>query len=91
MLVVPVPGLWVDGLANASKDTEGAQIVLLDMLMAQTPEKTDGSWCRVELGELVLLNGFPVSRGGGVYRSRLEHGGSDTKSERSVDDVPGEM
>ena len=91
MLVVPVPRLGVDGLANASQNTQSAQIVLLDVLMAQTPEKTDGGRCRVELGKLMLLDGFPVARGSGIYRSRLENGGGNTKGERSIDGVAEEM
>lgn len=89
MLIVPVPCFGVDGLADTTKDTKGAQIMLLNMILTQAPEETDCSGSRVELGELVLLDGLPVTRRGGVYRSRLKDSRGDTKGERAVHNVTG--
>ena len=84
-----MPSFRVDRLANTSENPQRAQIVLLDVVLAQTPQETDGGRGRVELGELVLLDGFPVARGGRVDGGRLEDSRGNTESERSVDDVAG--
>ena len=66
VVVQPVPGFGVDGLADGAEDAEGAEVVVLDVVLAETAEETDGGGCGVELGELVLLDGLPVAGGGGV-------------------------
>jgi len=58
------------------------------MLVAQPPQQTNRSGRGVELCDLVLLDGFPVARGRGVYGRGLEEGGSYSKGEGTVDDVP---
>lgn len=60
VLVIPVPRLRVDGLADAPEHTQARQVVALDVMVAQAAEKTDGSRCGVELSDLVLVDGFPV-------------------------------
>jgi hypothetical protein len=82
-----MPRLGVDGLTDRSKDPECAEIVALEMMFAQAAEETNGSRRGIELGDLVALNDIPVTRGGWVDRSALEHGRSDTVEERTVDDV----
>ena len=62
--------------------------MVLDVVLAEAAEETDGGGCRVELGKLVLLHCLPVARGGGVYGRRLEYGGGDTVCKRTIDDVP---
>ena len=57
------------------------------MVRAKTPQEPDSRRGAVELRDLVLLHALPVSRGGGVDRRGLEHGGSHAVGERSVDDV----
>jgi len=87
MIIVPVPGLWIDGFTDGTQDTNGRQVVVVDMMSAKTTEETDGSRSRVKVGNLVLFNGLPVTGRGGVYGSGLEEGSCDTVGERAVDDV----
>ena len=87
MLVVPVPCLGVDRLSDTAQDAKAAEVVVLDVVESETTEQTNSRRRGVELRKLMLLDGFPVARGGRVYRSRLENGGGNTKGERSIDDV----
>lgn len=87
VVVQPVPCLGVDGLADGADDTEGAEVCLLHVRLTETTEETDGSGSGVEVGDAVLVDGLPEARWGGVDGSRLEHGGGDTVSERTVDNV----
>lgn len=82
-----MPGLWVDGFTDRTQDTNGRQVVVVDMVSAKTTEETDSSRSRVKVGNLVLFNGLPVTGRGGVYRSGLEEGGCDAIGERAIDDV----
>ena len=45
VLVVPVPRLGVNGLANGPEDPQRGEVVVLDMLGAQTTEQADGGGC----------------------------------------------
>lgn len=87
MVVVPMPCLRVDRLADAAEDTKSREVVVLDVVGAEAAEETDGGGCGVELGEFVLLDGLPVAGRSRVDGSRLEDGGGDTVGERAVDDV----
>ena len=49
VLVVPLPGLGVDGLSDGSDGTEGGEVVALDVLGTETTEETDGGRGGVEL------------------------------------------
>jgi hypothetical protein len=59
----------------------------LNMLLSQPPQQTNSSRGSIEVGQLVLSGDFPVTRGGGVYGSRLEDDGGDAVCQRAVDDV----
>jgi hypothetical protein len=65
MLVVPVPRFGVDRLADASQNAQAAQVVALHMVGTEAAEQADGSRGRVELGQLVLLDGLPEREGVG--------------------------
>lgn len=87
MVVVPVPRFRVDRLADTTEDTKRAQIVILHVVLTEAAEETDGSGRRVELGNLVLVDGLPVPCGGRVDGRRLEDGSRHTVCERTVYDV----
>ena len=87
MLVVPIPCLGVDRLSDTAQDTKAAEVVVLDVVGAETTKQTNSSRRGVELRKLVLLDSLPVARWGGVYGGGLEHGGRDTVGKRAVDDV----
>ena len=57
------------------------------MMFTQSAKKTNGSRGRVELGKLVLFDGLPVARGGGIDRGRFEDYRRDPISEWPIDDV----
>jgi hypothetical protein len=80
MLVVPVPRFGVDRLADASQHAQAAQVVALHMVGTEAAEKADGSRGRVELGQLVLLDGLPVARRSGVDWRGFENGGGHAVS-----------
>lgn len=87
MVIVPVPGLGIDRFTDGTQDTNGRQVVVVDMVNAKTTEETDGSRSRVKVSETMFFDGLPVTGRGGVYGSGLEEGGCDTISERTVDDI----
>lgn len=87
VVVVPMPRLRVDGLSDGTEHTQCAEVMVLHVVFAETTKQTDSSWCRVELGELMLLHSLPVSGRCGVYWCRFEDGGGDAIGKRSVNDV----
>ena len=87
VVVVPMPGLGVDRLTDTTQHSEGAEVVGVGVMLTETTEETDGGGSRVEVGNLVLLNGLPVAGWGRVNGGRFEDGGGDTVEKRSVDDV----
>ena len=56
VVIVPIPRLWVDGLAHAAKDAQAAEVVVPNMVSAKASQKTDGAGRRVELSEFVLFD-----------------------------------
>ncbi len=42
MVIVPMPGLGVDGLSNTTDDTQAGEIVVFDPVLTKSAEKTDG-------------------------------------------------
>jgi len=90
VVVVPVPSLGVDGLTDTTQHSEGAKVVGVSVVLAETTEEADGGGSRVEVGNLVLLNGLPVTGWGRVNGGGFEDGGGDTVEKRSVDDVTNE-
>ena len=87
VLVVPVPSLWVDRLADSTKNPQGAQVVVLYMMRAKATQEADGCWRGVELRQLVLLDSLPVTRRRGVDRGRLKDGGRNAVCEWTINDV----
>ena len=87
MVVIPIPSLRVNRLANASKHAQAAQIMVLDVLFTQTAEEADGGRGGIELGQLVFLDGLPVARRCGIDGRGFEHGRRNTVCKRAVDDV----
>jgi hypothetical protein len=62
----------------------------LGVVFTETTEETDGGGSGVEVGNLVLLDGLPVTGWGRVNGGGFEDGGGDTIEKRSVDDVTDE-
>ena len=87
MVVEPVPRLRVDRLANTSDDTEGAEVSLGDVLLAETTEHAHGRRSGVEVRELVGVNGVPEAGWSRVDGRRLEYEGGNTVGEWSVYEV----
>ena len=83
---VPLPHLSGDGLTDRSQHTEVLHLVL-DVLIAGTLQQTQRSGRNVELADVVLVDDIPVAREVGVGWCTLEDDCSDTKQQRSVDDV----
>lgn len=90
VVVVPVPSFGVDRLANGAQHSESAEVVALGVVLAETTEETDGGGSGVEMGNLVLLDGLPITGWGRVDGGGFEDGGSDAIEKRSVDDVTDE-
>mmetsp|Transcript_12458 Transcript_12458/g.29701 ORF Transcript_12458/g.29701 Transcript_12458/m.29701 type:complete len:201 (-) Transcript_12458:1136-1738(-) len=59
--VVPSPCLGVDGFTNSSQNLQTAQIVFLYRCRTVSHQETNGSWCSVELSDLVSLHHIPVA------------------------------
>lgn len=87
MVVVPMPRLRVDRLAHAAEHAQTAQIVILHVVLAQATKKTDGGGRGVELRDLVLVYGLPVSRRSRVHGRGFEDGRGYAIDERAIHDV----
>ena len=87
MLIVPVPRLGIDRLADTAEHPQTTQIMSFDMLRPKTAQKTDSSRRRVELSKLIFVDGLPVTGGRRIDRGRFEDGGRHAVGKRSVDDV----
>ena len=82
VVVVPVPSLGVDGLADGSDDPQALEAVVLDKVLAKPSEKSDRGRCGVEVGDLVLVNRLPVSGRVRVDGRRLKDDGRHSTAER---------
>ena len=60
MLVVPTPGLRVDGLPHRPQHSQRAQVVLGDDIRPEAHQRSDGRGRRVKLRHLVPLDHIPV-------------------------------
>lgn len=61
--------------------------MVLDEILAHTPEESDSRRSSVQLGSFPFIDKVPVSRGCRVYGSRFEDGGSDAIGKGTVDDI----
>mmetsp|Transcript_5026 Transcript_5026/g.12823 ORF Transcript_5026/g.12823 Transcript_5026/m.12823 type:complete len:722 (-) Transcript_5026:224-2389(-) len=86
-LVVPEPGLRVDGLAHTSEQPQRGPLVLLHPLVTETHQGPDGGRRSVELGHLVLVDDLPAPAGVRVGRHALEDQGGHAVQERAVGEV----
>lgn len=75
MLVVPVPSFGVDRLTDGTQDSQRAEVIALDVALTEPSEQANGGRSRVELGELVLLDDFPVAGWGRVDGGGFKDGG----------------
>ena len=87
VFVVPVPSFWVDRFSHRTNNPQGAQVVVLYVMLAKAAQEADGCWRSVKLRQLVLVDSLPVTRRRGVDRSRLEDGGGYAVRERTIDDI----
>ena len=78
MFVVPVPSFWIDGFTSATQHSDGAEVVSLGVVLAETTEETSSSGSGIELGGVVLLDDLPVTGWSRVDGGRLEDRGGDT-------------
>lgn len=89
-LVVPVPCLGVNRLADRTDDAQRAQVVLLYVLRAETTQEADRRGRRIELRQLVFVDCLPVPRRRGVDGSRLEDRGGGTVCQWPINDITAE-
>lgn len=62
--------------------------MVLYMMRAKATQEADGCWRGVELRQLVLLDGLPVTRRRGIDGGRLKDSGSDAVCEWTINDIP---
>eukprot|EP00123_Amoebidium_parasiticum_P017394 comp23832_c0_seq1/m.41572 comp23832_c0_seq1/g.41572 ORF comp23832_c0_seq1/g.41572 comp23832_c0_seq1/m.41572 type:complete len:727 (+) comp23832_c0_seq1:370-2550(+) len=86
-VVVPQPGLGVDGLTNRPQHPQRRQVVLGHVVVAKPHQRTDGRGRRVELVDLVLLAHGPEPPGIGVSGHALEHHAGGASKQGAVCDV----
>ncbi len=86
-VVVPFPGLGVDGFAHGAQQAQGGAGGLLHHLVAAGHEGADGGGRGVEDVDLVLVHNLPEARGVGVGGDALEHEGDGAVGQGTVDDV----
>ncbi len=86
-LVIPHPGIGVDGFAHGAEHPEGRTVVGKDVLVASRREHTNGRRRRVEHGDAMTRHHVPVPARIRVGRGGLEQQSGCTVGERTVDDV----
>ena len=91
VLVVPVPGLRVNRLTDATQHSNGAEVVTFNVMLAETAEETNGSRSGVDVGNPVLLGGLPVTGWGRVDWSRFKDSGGDAIEKRPIDNISDEI
>ena len=89
-LVVPVPGLGIDRLADRTDDPQRAQVVGFYVLRAVTTQEANRRGRRIELRQLALLDHFPIPRRRRVNGGRFEYCSGGTVCQWAIDDVTAE-
>lgn len=57
------------------------------MMLSKPAKESDGSGRRIELRDLVLIDTFPIARGGRVYGGGFENRGCYAVGEGAIDDI----
>ncbi|KAF9788721.1 hypothetical protein BJ322DRAFT_1184000 [Thelephora terrestris] len=86
VLVTSIPSFGVDRFTDTTQHSDRAE-VSLGVAFTETTKETDDGGSSVELGDLALLDKWPITGWSGVDRGRLEDGGGDTVEKRALDDV----
>ena len=84
ILVVPQPGLGVDGLAHSAENLERRQIILFGEGFPELHQGSNGGRGRVKLANFVLLDDLPESVVGRVKRGALEDDGRRSVQQGTV-------
>lgn len=87
IIVEPMPGFGVDGFSDGSKDTQGRQVVVLDVFFTHSSKESDCSWGSVELSGLPFIDKVPISRWSRVDWGGFEYSSGDSVQKRTVDDI----
>ena len=86
-LVIPVPGLGIDRLANSAEHPEATEVAGFYERLALSHQCAYRGRCGVELVDAVLLADLPESAGVGVGGDALEHECGSAVSQRTVHNV----
>src|SRR4029079_15791757 len=86
-VVVPLPRLRIDRLADRAEKTKRLARRFLDRVVAALHQRADGGRRRVDDVDLVLVAHFPETRRGRIVRHAFEHQRDGAVRERPVDDV----
>jgi hypothetical protein len=86
-VVVPVPRLRVDRLADGAQQPQALAARFLDVLVALGNERADGRRRGVELGHAVFVDDLPVARGIRIGGRALKEDLRGPVGHRPVDDV----
>ena len=86
-VVIPLPGLRVDGLAHAAEHPQAAAVVPFHELVALPHEGAQGRGRGIEDVDLVLVHHLPEAAGIGVGGHTLEHQRHGAVAQGAVDDI----
>ena len=89
-LVVPVPGLGVDRLADRTDDPQRAQVMRFYVLRAVTTQEANRRGRRIELRQLALLDHLPIPRRRRVNGGRFEYRCGGAVCQWAINDVTAE-
>ena len=78
VFIVPVLSFWIDGFTDATQQSDGAEVVSLGVVLAETMGGTNSSGSGIELGDIVLLDHLPATGWSRVDGGRLEDRGGGT-------------
>ena len=74
---MPAPSFGVDGFTDATQHLNGAEVVGLDVVLAETTEETNSSGSGIELGGTVPLDDLLVTGWNRVDEGRFKNSGGD--------------
>mmetsp|Transcript_11143 Transcript_11143/g.25229 ORF Transcript_11143/g.25229 Transcript_11143/m.25229 type:complete len:580 (+) Transcript_11143:1307-3046(+) len=86
-LVVPLPSLRVDGLANRSEQAQGGQVARVDDVVAEADQASDERGRGVKHRHAVLVDNIPAAACVGVRGNALEDDALRLGDERPVREV----
>src|SRR6185437_13384596 len=87
IVMIPMPGLFVDGFTHSAEYTKRTQILILHEVQTKAHEAADGRRRRIEDIDLKLVHYIPKPSRIGIGGNAFEHQRSRAGAQRTIDDI----